>query len=604
MVGLQDNLHVLAVAALLLVVSVLLITGMNEVSPLWDEPSYISSGYYFFKTGDPSMMVGHPMLGKEIAALPLLLLHPAPALPPDASSYVDYSYVKFAYDFMYRSDNDAYRILFWSRLPFVFLFALLGFAVYRWAAELYGKRAGVFSVLLYSFSPLVLANAGVALTDFPVVVFIFLTMYFFWRFIRDQSSKYVALTGVSLGLALASKETATYLLPIMLLLFGILWWKGRLPPVPWLISPKLAGSRWRPAVVIGSFMVVVVLIALGVVWVVYGFQFGSLAAEGGSARYMAIAVKELSGILPGPVVAVAEHVAESIPVPFPSFIATYGLAINDAAKPRIHAYLNGEVYVGGKWQFYVVAFILKTPIPFLIMLLLAVLMLPWLHHRDSINEFFLLLPPMLLFAAFFPAKFNVGLKHLLPMFPFLFVFCSKLVALKLVRLPKLAFALFLAALSIWYVGGTLAVHPQYVSYFNEFVGPENGHKYLAGADLSPGGNLIGLKEYMGVHNIPSIQLSYLGNADPAYYGINYTYLPSPFFQGWDPHYSPQLPPNYTEQCYPRAGLIAISASNLHGVNLVNTSCYEWLEPLTPIAKIGYEIFIYNVSESDAGSIKS
>lgn len=602
MVRLQDNVHVLAAAALLLAASALLIAGMNETSPLWDEPSYIASGYYFLKTGDPSMMVGHPILGKEIAALPLLLLRPAPALPPDAGSYVDYSYVKFAYDFMYSSNNDAHRILFLSRLPFVLLFALLGFAVYRWAAELYGKGAGVFSVLLYSFSPLVLANAGVALTDLPVVAFIFLTMYFFWRFISYHSRKYVALAGVSLGLALASKETANYLLPIMLLLFGILWQKGRLPPAPWPVSARLAGSRFRPVVVIGGFMVVVTLIALAVVWAVYGFQFGSLAAEGGSARYAAIAVKELSGILPGPVVAVAEHVAENIPVPFPSFIATYGIAINDAVKPRIPAYLNGEVYVGGKWQFYFVAFILKTPIPFLIMLLLAVSMLPWLRHRDSMNEFFLLLPPLLLFAAFLPAKFNVGLKHLLPMFPFLFVFCSKLVTVKQARLPKLAFALLLAALSIWYVAGTVAVHPQYVSYFNELVGPENGHKYLAGADLSTGGNLIGLKKYMDGHNIPSIQLSYLGSADPAYYGINYTYLPSPFFQGWDPNYSPQLQPNYTEQCYPRTGLIAISASNLHGVNLVNTSCYAWLEPLVPTAKIGYEIFIYNVSESDLGKI--
>ncbi len=602
MVRLQDKVHVLAAAALLLAASVLLIAGMNETSPLWDEPSYIASGYYFLKTHDPSMMVGHPILGKEIAALPLLLLHPAPALPPDAGSYVDYSYVKFAYDFMYRSNNDAYRILFLSRLPFVLLFALLGFAVYRWAAELYGKGAGVFSVLLYSFSPLVLANAGVALTDLPVVAFIFLTMYFFWRFTRDHSRKYVALAGISLGLALASKETANYLLPIMLLLFGILWRKGRLPPAPWPISHKLAGSRFRPVVVIGGFMAAVALIALAVVWAAYGFQFGTLAAEGGSARYAAIAVKELSGILPGPVVAVAEHAAENIPVPFPSFIATYGIAINDAVKPRIPAYLNGEVYVGGKWQFYFVAFILKTPIPFLIMLLLAVSMLPWLRHRDSMNEFFLLLPPMLLFAAFLPAKFNVGLKHLLPMFPFLFVFCSKLVTVKPVRFPKLAFALLLAALSIWYVAGTVAVHPQYVSYFNELVGPENGHRYLAGADLSTGGNLIGLKKYMDGHNIPSIQLSYLGSADPAYYGINYTYLPSPFFQGWDPSYSPQLPQNYTEACYPRTGLIAISATNLHGVWLANTSCYAWLEPLTPIAKIGYEIFIYNVSESDLGKI--
>ncbi len=589
---------VVVISLLLAAVALVLLNMLDpNTSHEWDEPTYIAAGYYFLKTGDPGMIVSHPMLAKELAALPLLAVQPN--LPANASSYVDYSYVKFGYDFMYQSDNNVGQILFLSRLPFVLLFVWLGLIVYRWSTRLYGQKAGMFSVLLYSFSPLMLANAGVVLTELVVTAFIFFTIYFFWRFLHKPNWRHLTLTGISLGLALSSKATANYLFPIMILLFIITLWKGQLPRMPWSFPYKRLPDKLHQVVSVASFMLVISVIAVAVVWVSFGFQFGALADEAGSARYLNIAIDEISSAFPDRpgLVSLAEKVA-GIPVPFPSYIASYGLTLHASIKPRIPAYLNGDTYVGGKWQYYFVAFALKTPIPFLIMLALAFL-LPFLMHRKfTLSDYFLLIPPVLIFMAFLPAQFNVGLKHLLPMYPFLFVFSGKLVNLRFKRNLQLAFGLLLALLSIWYVVGTVSVHPYYVSYFNEFVGPENGYKYLASADLSTGSNLPALKAYMEQHGIPSVQLSYLGSADPSYYGINYTYLPSPYFQGWDPHYSPQLPGNYTEECYPRTGLIAISATNLHGIWLVNTSCYAWLAQLAPVDSIGYEILIYNVTEDD------
>jgi len=591
---LTEKIHVVVVSSLLFVASVLVLLSNFNTSPVWDEPTYIAAGYFFLKTGNPAMMAGEPMLAKEIAALPLLAVQPS--LPSDANSYVDFSYVKFAYDFFYQSGNNPNLILFLSRLPFILLFIGLGLVVYRWSSQLYGKRAGVFAVFLYSFSPLILANAGVALTDFVVTAFIFLTIYFFWRFLQSPNKRFVILTGISLGLALASKATANYLYPIMILLFFIAWRRKQLPNLPWSSLYMFFSNRFRPAVTVVSFMLIISVIAAAVVWIVFGFQFGTLAGEAGSARYLDVALDELSAAFPDTpqLSSLAETAATKIPVPFPSYIAMHGIGLHAALKPRISGYLNGNTYVGGKWQYYFVAFFLKTPLPFLLILFFTILALPLFHHKQVLNEYFLLLPAVFLFLVFLPAQFNVGLRHLMPIYPFLFVFSSKLA--NLISLRRFLFSLLIVALSLWYVFGTISIHPHYNAYFNEFVGPENGHKYLV--SLSEGSNLPRLKAYMDEQRISSIQLGYVGNADPAYYGINYTYLPSPYFQGWDPNYSPQLVPGYVEDCTARTGLIAISASNLHSVNLVNKSCYSWLEKLTPIDQIGYTIFIYDVTEAD------
>ena len=52
-----------------------------------------------------------------------------------------------------------------ARLPTIAASLVLAYVVGQWSAELYGEWAGRFALLLYAFSPNILAHATVATTD-------------------------------------------------------------------------------------------------------------------------------------------------------------------------------------------------------------------------------------------------------------------------------------------------------------------------------------------------------------------------------------------------------------------------------------------------------
>ena len=155
--------------------------------------------------------------------------------------------------------------------------------------------------------------------------------------------------------------------------------------------------------------------------------------------------------------------------------------------------------------------------------------------------------------------------------PLAFVFCGSLFKDGLDVSPRLkVLSGFLAA---YLMISILSYHPHYIAYFNEFVGPDNGYKYLLDSNLDWGQDLKGLSLYMNENSIDNIKLSYFGTAMPEYYEINYEQL----------------------DCEPTTGMIAISASNLQGLPPSIRNCFVWLRAHEPIHKIGYSIFIYNIT---------
>jgi len=171
------------------------------------------------------------------------------------------------------------------------------------------------------------------------------------------------------------------------------------------------------------------------------------------------------------------------------------------------------------------------------------------------------------------------------------VFVSKVVNLNFKKLIlKHSFKIFMVLLIIWYVLSSILIFPYYLTYFNEFIGgPNNGYKYMVDSNLDWGQDLKGLKVYMTKNNIENIKLSYFGAGSVEYYNISYTYLLS--------HSDFLKPPKgYIETCGYTEGLLAVSATNLQGLYLENRSCYDWLKEYEPIDKIGYSIFIYNISK--------
>src|SRR5262249_46290793 len=92
-----------------------------------------------------------------------------------------------------------------GNLPF---FLLAVGVVFLWTRYLFGKGAAIWSVLLFSSSPAVLAAAGLATTDMACCATVACALYTFVRCVETPSWWRLAGLGAALALAFLSKFTS------------------------------------------------------------------------------------------------------------------------------------------------------------------------------------------------------------------------------------------------------------------------------------------------------------------------------------------------------------------------------------------------------------
>jgi hypothetical protein len=126
-------------------------------------------------------------------------------------------------------------------------------------------------------------------------------------------------------------------------------------------------------------------------------------------------------------------------------------------------------------------------------------------------------------------------------------------------------------------------------------GPGNGYRYLSDSNIDWGQDLKGLKDYMNRKGLKWIYLSYFGTALPSYYGISYQYAPSAFSLECCPS-SPE-PPETRD-------ILVVSVVNLQDVMGGGQShFYDWLRKRTPVTKIGYSIYVYDITGDAQAHLK-
>jgi hypothetical protein len=513
------------VGILLLLIFIQTTISMSKKSATYDEIIHLSAGYSYLKTRDFRLNPEHPPLIKELSAIPLLLLNPY--LPLDHPSWInatDKSQVEFGKRFFYEYNPNPDQILFYGRIPIVLLSVLLGFFVFLFAKELYGAKAGLFALFLYAFSPNILAHSRLITTDLGISCFLFLAVYSFWKFIKKPSVLYLFLTGFLVGLTFLSKFTGIYVIPILFILaFFAIHYKQKIRKSIFNLSIHFR----KNSLLFYSLVLLIILIGFLVIPLFYFFHFSP-------------------------------------------YFGGLNKVIGHSKEGHI-AFLMGEHSTTGWWYYFIVAFLIKTPIPMLIFVLLTFIFFKKIKHEETLNELFLLVPIIFIFAAFMFNRINIGLRHILPVYPFLFVFVSKLTNLKINK--QKIFKISFGILAIWYLLSSIFIFPHYLAYFNEFAGgPDNGYKYLIDSNIDWGQDFEGLQEYIKKHNLQNITIGYFGREQPELRGIEYKQL----------------------KCYPTNGIIAVSVNILQGLTKEFAQCTAWLRKYKPIDKIGYSIFIYNI----------
>src|SRR2546425_12207541 len=236
-----------AVPLALVLLAVLLLQGLifiGESSQTSDEAAPLAAGYSYLKPADFRLTPEHPPLIKELAALPLLPLELSFPWGPLWEQAEEWNIGRiFVHE--NRVSNDT--ILLLGRLPVLLLSLLLGWFLFRGGRALFGARGALLGLSLYVLDPNVVAHSCLVTTDLGVTLFMFLSVYALWAWSERPSPGRLALCGLMVGGALASKFTSLWLLPILGTLgLALLLLRVPVPMRPWTKGTGDDPAQLRP----------------------------------------------------------------------------------------------------------------------------------------------------------------------------------------------------------------------------------------------------------------------------------------------------------------------------------------------------------------------
>jgi 4-amino-4-deoxy-L-arabinose transferase-like glycosyltransferase len=543
--------------AILAAFAALAISSLRGDSATFDEPAHLSAAWSHLALGDYRMSPDHPPLVKYVAALPLLFMDVK--MPPQDPAWELRRTHEFGRRLLFRW-NDGQRLLVASRTAMVALGALLVVAVY-FSARRWGAAAALLAALLCAFSPDVLAHTRLVTTDLGAALSIFAAVLACERLAERPSRGRLALAGLAVGVAFAAKLSALVLVPVLLLLGA------------WVVA-----RRGVPVARVALALAALAVATVAVIWTAYGFRARISPDPAVNASFDWKRMEP-----PQAVVRVSVHAARAaslLPEPY-----LYGFLRFWRHSEARAAFLMGRRSDHGFRWFFPASFALKTPLPLIALLLIGLLVGA---GRDVPRAGPFVWVPVAVYALLTLTRgINIGHRHLLPLYPFLFVLAARAAAWAArrwregARWPGAAVAL----LAAWYVAGTLRVHPHYLAYFNEAAGgPRNGYRLLVDASLDWGQDLIHLREWAERHGTPALKLSYFGTALPEYYRVPAQTLPG---------YMPPVPRKTVREIRP-GDVLAVSATNLQGVYIEKEALplMERLRALQPIDSVGWSILIY------------
>jgi len=577
----------IVLSGFILIFGLISVTGFLQKSPTVDEPIHLFAGYSYLKWGDFRANPEHPPLAKLWAALPLLAFDLKDTRQSNVHWDLMAAYSPHALHVdnvageMLFANNDAETLFFYAKLQIIALGILLGIFVYRWSKELFGFWAAMASIFIYCLDPNILAHSQIVHTDIAFATFFFIGTYFFCRALGNFTWPNLILSALFFGLSAITKYAYVAVL-LSWSALGLLKIFSSEPQKVAIGGHRNITDRWAKSLLLGGIIAGSLITAYFFIWSAYGFRFDAIP---GGQRHLPIAQAleqnpRLQGIVP--------------------FILQYRLFPEAWIYGQLFVlenltrdtYLLGLASDHGFWLYFPVAFVVKTPIPTLILVVGTLVM--WIKRGKTIKGLFLLVPVVVYFSLAIWAGINIGLRHILPIYPFLFVLIGG-TASELWKGGNWLKRGGLIFLSVWYLWSVISTYPHYLAFFNEFAGgPDNGHKILLDSNLDWGQDLKGLKRWMDHNHVKKIQFLYFGFynvAEPKYYGINAVYLPGSWVDHNSSVGSSLDVPNY----------LAISANHLFGHYFLNGERREdFVRPfrwLKPAAIIGHSIFVYRMSDA-------
>ena len=538
---------------------------------IFDETAHIGAGYSYIATHEYRLNPEHPPLVKDLAGLAVGL-----SGVDDSQAFNSDSWTKevngqwdFGRELIYFSGNDADAITRAARLPMLIFFVLAAFYIFIWARELYGDRAGFIALTLFAFSPTVLAHSRFVTTDVAALFGVVIATYFFLRYLKSQSKINLVVAGLAFGVAQLLKFSLILLIPYLLVL-AILY--------------ALLHKKWK---IIGGTILIMVIGYLFIVWPFYFRHVQNYAPE----KQKADMEQTLSNFRIRPLANSVIYFADK---PVIRAMSQYSFGVLMATQ-RVAGgnttYFLGNVSAKGDREYFPLMYLVKEPLAYWILVLLGLAFLfrqkmgrwkDWV--KDHFVEVAMLAWLVIYWGTSIVGSLNIGIRHMLPIYPFTIILVSGLLVGFLKGNVKWKLALVTVLLG-WYVFETVNVHPAYLTYYNQAVGgPSGGRMIAVDSNLDWGQDLKRLGDWVKENKVEKIHLDYFGQADPEYYiGDAWVNTHSWTYRSKDDFL----------RANPQGGYLAVSVSFYMGTRGNPDESYAWLDRYEPTEIIGNSIYIWD-----------
>ena len=506
----------------------------------YDEPVHIAEGLNAWRFGRFEQYNDHPPLARLWCTLPLL----------DQEWQVEIEQLPDAFRAT-RIAPDPISLAGRARAMNVLFGLLLAWLVWRTADRLFSRTAANFALALFAFSPSLIAHFSIAGTDSAATLFIFATAWALVQWRQRPAWKRTAGLGSLLGLMLLAKFSTA---PMFVL--SLLW---MLLPGAEKITQAPTRWNWSKAAAL--------LLALFVVWAGYFFHVSHLRVRDGTLiatfpNWKAPIVKPVRG-----------DRNYSLPIPAGEYIEGFRELVrhNRQGQP---AFFLGQVSTHGGWrQYYPVVILLKWPTIGLGLSLMGLAVVLRRKVRVPPDLWIMASFPALYMATAIFARFNLGDRHVLPVYPFAILFAAAVWQWVAHKRAGAALLILLATLN---AADALRYAPGYLSYFTPFVRPAESFRLLTDSNLDWGQGLLALRDYQRNHPGERIWLSYFGSVDPQVYGIQ-----SDSFSG-------------NQRV---SGTVIVSATNLSGQYLAEPESYRWLLEQKPVEVLDHSLYVFQVRDN-------
>lgn len=539
----------------------------TRTSATTDEAPHVLAGYRVWQCGDFGINPEHPPLLKLLATIPLVsqdLIQPS----WECGSKVTSKFESFQAGTLFLAKNNADEILISARLMAALLSLLLAALVFLATREMFGRWEAIVALAILAFEPNLIAHGSLVTTDMALTVTMFAAVYALYRYGNSPTWFRFLLVGLATGAVLASKHSGILTLPILFALLLIDVLLSRRAETKTFITKQILR---RAAVFAG-----IVFIGFIILWASYGFRYYALPNRAETT----LSIEDfLNGTSPEAADSISVRAIKAVnqtrilPESY-----TFGLA--DVITKDDEMFLLGKVYPTGRWFYFPAAFSIKTSVALLVLLAFG-LMTFQLYRNRRREMLFLLVPSLVFFAVSMTSGINIGVRHILPIYPFFIVIAA---AGACVWSRKYLFVRYLLiALLIFHAAAAFRTAPNYLAFANDFWGGTNNtHNLLANSNVEWGQNFKLVNEYLARENIKDCRIAPFGNGE-----LILKYQPCrlmPGDWGW----------NFTEQP------VEIVPPVVEGTILLSTSVsplfnHPEFQPFAdskPIALIGGSIFVY------------